>query len=315
MTGNRRSMIVSTALAAVVAAAGFLYPLPAQDKPAAGSKGQDPPEPAEVAAVRKTAAAFARAFNAGDARAVAAFWTKDGEFIGADGQPVRGRDEIEKGYVEFFKKNPKARVEVEIASVRLLGRQTALEEGTLKLTLPGEKEPGVSRYSVLHVREDDGWRMASVREWLPDPQEQVSLKDVEWLLGSWTARGPGGELRITFAWDEDRAFLRGRYVLSKGDRVVNAGTQVIGKNPGGGLRSWVFDKSGTFGESVWSREENRWAIEASETLPDGSETTAVNLLIPLGKDAFTWQSVKRTVAGSALPDPPPVKVTRVKREG
>ena len=38
----------------------------------------------------------------------------------------------------------------------------------------------------------------------------------------------------------------------------------------------------------------------------------LNILIPLGKDAFTWQSLDRTAAGSALPDQPPVKVTRVK---
>ena len=47
----------------------------------------------------------------------------------------------------------------------------------------GEAAAGVSRYSVLHVREEDGWRMASVREWVPDPQELVTVKDVEWLLG------------------------------------------------------------------------------------------------------------------------------------
>jgi hypothetical protein len=41
----------------------------------------------------------------------------------------------------------------------------------------------VSRYSVLHVREDDGWRMASVREWVPDPTELVTLQDVAWSIG------------------------------------------------------------------------------------------------------------------------------------
>jgi hypothetical protein len=43
--------------------------------------------------VKKTAAAFTEAFNAGDAAAVAAFWTKDGEYVGPDGESLRGRDE------------------------------------------------------------------------------------------------------------------------------------------------------------------------------------------------------------------------------
>jgi uncharacterized protein (TIGR02246 family) len=309
---HKRTLIVTLALVVAVAAAGSLYQLLAQDKPAPESKGPAKTESAEMAAVRKTADAFTKAFNAGDAKAVAAFWTKDGEYIGPDGESLRGRDQLEASYAEFFKQHPKAHIEVEIESVRLLGLYAALEEGMLKLTLPGDKEPGVSRYSVLHVRQDDGWHMASVREWIPDPQELVSVKDVEWLLGTWAAKGPEGEVRITYQWDEDKAYLRGRYVLTSKGKVLNAGTQVIGKNPGGGLRSWVFDKSGTFGESVWWRDGNRWVIEAAGTLPDGSERTAVNILIPLGKDAFTWQSVERTAAGSELPDTPPLKVTRVK---
>lgn len=285
----------------------------AQDQPQPGSKDEQP-QSAEMAAVRKSADAFTRAFNAGDAKAVAAFWTKDGEFVGAEGESIRGREAIEKLYAGFFKENPRAQIELEIESVKILGRHAALEEGKIKLKMPGDEEPGVSRYSVLHVREDDGWKMASVREWVPDPQELVTVNDLEWMLGTWTAKGPEAELRITFSWDEDKAFLRGRYVLTKGDKVIHSGTQVIGKNPTGGLRSWVFDRSGTFGESVWFRDEDRWVMEAVGTLPDGSETTATNIMIPLGKDEFTWQSVGRTAAGAELPDQPPVRVTRVKGE-
>jgi uncharacterized protein (TIGR02246 family) len=291
---------------------------PAEDRAAPDDEGAaesaSSAESAAMAAVKKTAAAFMEAFNSGDAAAVAAFWTKDGEYVGPDEESLRGRGEIEKSYTEFFKEHPESKLEVTVESVRLLGRQTALEEGELKLSLADDEGPAVSRYSVLHVREDDGWRMASVREWVPDPQETVSLKDVEWLLGEWTAEGPEARVSITYSWDEDQAFLRGRFVLKKGDEVINSGTQLIGKNPAGGLRSWVFDRNGTFGESVWLRDGDHWVIDAAGTLPDGSETTAVNILIPLGADEFTWQSLERTAAGSPLPGTPPVKVTRAKTD-
>ena len=153
--------------------------------------------------------------------------------------------------------------------------------------------------------------MASVREWVPDPAELISLKDVEWLVGDWVAKGDRAEVRVAYAWDEDKAFLRGRYTVKRGGKVESSGTQVIGKDPAGGLRSWLFDSSGTYGESSWSRDEDRWVIAASGTLPNGSEVTATNILIPLGKDAFTWQSVERTAAGSSLPDTAPLKVSRV----
>jgi uncharacterized protein (TIGR02246 family) len=312
MTRHKGIALAILASVAIAVAAGSLYRLPAQDRPVASDQAPSRADSAVLAAVRKNADAFTRAFNAGDARAVAAFWTQNGEYFGPDGETLRGRDTIEKTYADFFKKNPKATVEIDIQSVRLIGRQTALEEGTLKVRLPEDKEPGVSQYSILHVHEDDAWRMASVREWIPDPQELISVKDIEWLLGSWQAKSNEAELRITYGWDEDKVFLRGRYVLKRGDKVVSSGTQILGKNPAGGLRSWLFDSSGTYGESVWTREEGRWVMEASGTLPDGSEVTAVNIMIPLGKDAFTWQSIERTAAGSALPDTPPVKVTRVK---
>jgi uncharacterized protein (TIGR02246 family) len=294
----------------VAVAAGSLYRSLAQDR--AADKKDEKKETPGMAAVRQRAEEFTEAFNKGDAKKVAGFWTKEGEFTGSDGETLRGRDEIEKTYTEFFKKNPKAKLELHIDSLRLLGQHTALEEGTLRLRLPGDKTPGESRYSVLHVKEDDGWHMATVREWVPDPATSVTVKDLDWLVGDWQAKGEDIEVRASYSWDEDKVFLHNRFTLKKGDKVIASGTQVIGTDPNGGLRSWLFDRSGSFGESHWSREENRWVIEASATLPDGSETTAVNIMIPLGKDAFTWQTAERTVAGSAVPGTPPVKVTRVK---
>src|SRR5205814_1110071 len=141
-----------------------------------------------------------------------------------------GRKEIEKSYREFFEKYPKATVDVHIDSVKLLGKHTALEEGSLSVTLPGEKEPAVSRYSVLHVREDEGWKMASVREWVPDPAQLVSLKDVEWLVGEWSAKQKNAEVAVRYAWDDDRASLVGRYSLKVDGKPVSSGTQIIRKD-------------------------------------------------------------------------------------
>lgn len=68
----------------------------------------------EHAAVRKVTAAFGKAFNQGDAKALAALWTKEGEYTGPDGERTRGREAIEKEYVQFFKENPKARIEGQV---------------------------------------------------------------------------------------------------------------------------------------------------------------------------------------------------------
>jgi len=311
MIGNRRVWSLVTALCTGVVVICLVYRSFAQDeKPGAETKADSP----EAAAVRKQADEVIKAFNRGDAKAMASFWTENGEYIGPDGETVRGRGAIEKEYAEFFKKNPKATLEIQIQSVRRLGPRAAMEEGTLVVRLPGKKEKGESRYSVLHVKEDDGWHAASVREWLPDETTAMALKDIDWLIGTWEARSPETEVQTIYEWDDNKAFLRCRYTVKQGDKVLNSGTQVIGKDPAGKLRSWLFDSSGSFGESIWSRDDsNRWVIEATATLPDGSEMVATNLLIPINKDTFTWQSVDRSAGGAPLPDVPPVKVTRVQR--
>jgi uncharacterized protein (TIGR02246 family) len=297
-------------LLAVTLGAGALMRSDAQEKEKTKTEtGKD--DSAALAAVRKTADGFTETFNKGDAKGMAAFWTKEGEYIDDAGTEVRGRDAIEKQYAEFFKASPKATIEISIHSVRLLSRTTAVEEGTVKVTVPGRDEQDVSRYSVLHVKEEDGWKMASVREWEPDPSELVSLKDLEWIVGTWTCKEKEVEAKMTYAWDANKAFLKCDFRVAKGDATVTSGTQVIGKDPFGGLRSWQFDQSGGFGEWAWAKDGNRWVIESSTTLPDGREATSVYLLIPIDKDSFTWQSVDNAIDGVELADNPPVKLTRV----
>jgi hypothetical protein len=45
---------------------------------------------------------------------------------------------------------------------------------------------------------------------------------------------------------------------------------------------------------------------------DGGELTARNILTPVDKDTFTFQSIERTLDGEELPNISPVKVKRVK---
>jgi uncharacterized protein (TIGR02246 family) len=319
MSSNGRILATALAGLAVAVTAGALGrsgaqepPLPRSGEPAPGKAGGAKMKSPGAAAVRKKTAQFAAAFNRGDARAAAAFWAKDGEYTGPDGNTLHGRKAIEKSYAGFFKKNPKARLEVHPESLRVYGHHAALEEGMLKLRLPDKRQAGRSRYSVLHVRDEDGWHMASVHEWTPDPADLVSLRDLEWLLGEWVAREGGTAVRTRYAWAEGKAFLHVRYTLTADGKVVGSGLQVIGQDPAGGLRAWQFDRSGRFAEQSWSRDGDRWVIESARTLPDGTETHAVNHLIPHGKDAFTWQSAEYAADGSLLSRRPPLKVTRVK---
>src|SRR5262245_11728789 len=76
---------------------------PAPGQPAAAD---DKARAADRAAIQAASREFAAAFNKGDAKAVAALWTEQGECYDAAGEPILGRAAIEQAFAEFFKDNP-----------------------------------------------------------------------------------------------------------------------------------------------------------------------------------------------------------------
>jgi uncharacterized protein (TIGR02246 family) len=271
---------------------------------------EEPKRPADDKAIRQATADFIKAVEKGDAKAVAGFWTEQGEYVGDDGTTIRGRAAIEAEYARAFAKNKqRVKAELTVESIRFPSKDTAIEEGYAKSYRPGSDQPTASRYSVLHVREGDRWLMAVLREW---PDEGVSLRDLDWLVGTWESKGEDAEVRTAYEWDAKKNAIRCQFTIKARGRTVS-GTQYILKDPRTGqLRSWIFDDDGGFGDGAWVRDGKRWVITANGVQADGGELTATNILTPIDKDTFTWHSTERTLDDEPLDDIPPVKVTRVK---
>ena len=275
----------------------------------AGAASKDAKRADDEAAIRKATADFIKAVEKGDAKAVAASWTQDGEYIGDDGTTIRGRANIEAAYAKALARNKKLKVEITVESIRFPSRDTAIEEGYAKRYRDDSEQSTSSRYSVLHVREGGRWLMALLREW---PDEGVSLRDFDWLIGTWEAKTDETQVRTTYKWDAKKNSIRCDITI-KGDGRNVAATQILLKDPRTGqLRSWLFDDDGGFGDGTWTRDGKRWVIAASGVQADGGELTATNILMPVDKDTFSWQSTERTLDGETLPNIPPVKVRRVK---
>jgi uncharacterized protein (TIGR02246 family) len=281
-----------------------------QQPPAAPLAAQAPNKEnaADLAAIKTATQSFIKAFKAGDAKALAAHWTENGEYLADDGTMFRGRVAIEKAYLDLFGKDKTpSEAEVEVTSIRFPSRDTAIEEGYFKVRT-GKEPATANRYTVLHVREGGKWLMAVVREW---PGEGVSLRDLEWLIGTWEARRDDTEIRTTYEWWGDKAFLRVDITLKQKDGTTN-GFQMIGKDASTGqLRSWTFDPEGSFGEATWTRDGKKWIQDSAGVLADGKVMAATNILTRIDNDSFTFQSVERTVDGEAVHDIPPVRVSRV----
>jgi uncharacterized protein (TIGR02246 family) len=264
---------------------------------------------ADEAAIRKATADFIKTVEKGDAKAVAAAWTEEGEYLGEDGTTIRGRAAIEAAYARAFAKNKQVKVEFTVESIRFPSKDAAIEEGYAKSYHRKSDQPTASRYSVLHVREGGRWLMAVLREW---PDEGFSLRDLDWLIGAWEAKTEEAEVRTVYTWDAKKNSIRCQITIKGKDRNISA-TQVLLKDPRTGqLRSWLFDDDGGFGDASWTRDGKRWIIAATGVQADGGELTASNILTPVDKDNFIWQSTERTLDDEELPNIPPVKVTRVK---
>lgn len=284
---------------------------------AALSAGHAAPTAAEEPAARqpdreaidKALANFAKVFTAGDAKAVAGQWTAEGEYLGHDGETFRGREALEKAYAELFKKSPINKLEIEVESVRFPSKDTAVVEGHFKVQKGKARELVVSKCSFLYAREEGKWLIAIAREW---PGDGLSLRDLEWLIGTWETKKDGVEVSTKYEWTANKSFIRCQMSVKR-DGQTHTGMQMLGKDPvTGSLRVWTFEDNGGIGDTEITREGKKWIFTAHGATADGNSIAATNLLTPIDNDSFLWQSVGRSLDDEALPDLPPVKVTRVK---
>jgi uncharacterized protein (TIGR02246 family) len=303
---NRKMTLLLICSAVVALGMGGIT---AQDK-----AGKDPKREADIQAIRKAGQEYVKAFEKGDAKALAGMWTAEGEFHAADGEVIRGRAAIEKGYSDLFARKDARKIELEATSIRFPSTDTAILEGVVRRkNADGEAVSSSSTHTLL-VREAGQWKLALVHEWERDVAHDDTLKDLEWLIGTWVAAGKDKEVVTTYEWDEHKAWIRGRFTVKEGGKVVESGTHMIGKDHSQGvIRSWVFQSEGGFGESVWTRDGKQWTVEAAGVLPDGRLMTASNIYVRVGPDAWTFQSTRRTLGGVSLPNTEPIKVSRQKK--
>jgi len=281
----------------------------------AGLAGQAKGITKEEAALQKAAEAFVAAFNKGDAQAVAAHWAPDGDYIDQEGKLLKGRKAIEKAMQGFFAENKGAKLRINIGSVRLVSPTTAIEDGTTDVIPADGSVPHRARYTIVHVKQDGQWLLASVREAAyTAPNHSEHLRGLEWLIGGWADEAEKGEVaQVHFSWSDNGNFIISSFSTSIKGVPIGGGTQWIAWDPAmKRIRSWTFQSSGGFAEAVWTQDSNKWLSKTTATLPDGKKVTATNIVTRVDANTVTWQSTGRMVDGKAVPDSPAVRMKRLK---
>ncbi len=268
---------------------------------------------ADEAAIREAAASYVEAFNKHDAQAVADHWSPDAVYLNrSTGEEVVGREAIVEQFAALFEEQPELKLEVTVTSIQFVSPNVAIEHGTAKILAPNA-EPEEIEYSAVDVKRDGKWLLDRVtdksKEVIPTHYEQ--LKDLEWMVGSWTDEATDAEVELDCNWTKNKNFLTRAFKISIDGQIDMSGMQVIGWDPAAkAIRSWTFDSNGTFAEATWEHRGDRWFVRNRGVLPDGRPATMINVMKQVDENSFTWQTIERTAGEELLPNIDEIAIVR-----
>jgi uncharacterized protein (TIGR02246 family) len=270
-------------------------PLPAQERSP------------EIAGLEKAAADFVAAYNKRDAAAIAALFTENAELTDLRAtEVIAGRAAIQASYEEIFADPAAPKVAVEVDSVRLVGKDIAVEDGTVHYTPPGDDPaPRSIHYTAVLQKNGDGaWQIASSRDLGDATDAAGQLADLADLLkGDWTATRDGMRLDMAFGWDDSGKYLSGEMLATAADAEPLSTSIRIGWDAAKRtITWWTFDDGGGFSKGEWTPTEDGWLIRTEGTTAEGEATSANQALSFEGREAFNWTARDRIVDGNRLPD-------------
>jgi uncharacterized protein (TIGR02246 family) len=262
--------------------------------------------------IRKQAAGYTEAFNKGDLDALMTFWAADADYVDDTGRAYKGKAAIGEAFKQYLAALKGCTLKLQVTAVRFLKDDVALEDGTSELAMPGGRLVQ-GRYSAIWTRTDGKWLLSSVRDLPHEPDADrpaTHLKELEWMVGEWTAEDDGASVTLSARWLLGNSFQQHEYTVKAKDGTVLNVLALVGWDPlAGQLKSWVFDSRGGWGEGLWTRDGNTWKVASLGILPDGRKGSATNAFKYADAKTFSWHSTGREIEGVPVPDTD-VKFTR-----
>jgi uncharacterized protein (TIGR02246 family) len=273
------------------------------------------PTSPEVAAITSQVADYVKAYNAGDAKALAQYFADDAEYTDENGQLTQGRSDIEQLLTDTFSENKGATLDMQADAVRPLGTDVFQERGETTVTSPdGQKRS--AGYTAIYTKKDGKWLISRLIESpVADPTPGDHLSQLAWMVGSWKDRGGDYSVETKADWARGNNFLTRNFKVSEGGDVLLEGWQIIGWDPREKrIRSWIFDSDGGYGQGTWTRDGNRWLVKETRVSADGTESSAEQTLTYVDPDHCTYESANRTLNGDPQPNIAKVDIDRVKTQ-
>jgi len=271
-------------------------------------------EDADEKAIRTAAEAFTKAYNAHDAKAVAALFAIKAEIIDEKGDLTKGREAIEREFARVFKEHPQVSMKVEIDSIRILTPNIAVEEGTVRSKNAPDDKDDVSNYMAAHVKVEGKWQVASVRDFEADSGDYTPhehLEQLEWLVGEWIEESSEATVHSTVKWHDNGNFLMQEFRVQINGGIAMSGTMRIGWDAvNKQIKSWVFDSQGGYTEGLWLADGDEWIVKTSGATSAGETASAVSVYRYIDKDTVGWRSSQRVIDGERTDDVAEIIVKR-----
>ena len=198
---------------------------------------------------------------------------------------------MEKLLADSFAQNPGAKLSIQTDEVKQLTPDVKISRGIATVTLANGSAES-TRYTAVRVKRGDHWEISQLTETeAPAPSAYSQLQALEWMIGSWQDKSSDQVVQTKATWAGEQNFLVRTFNVKGADQSDTEGWEIIGWDPiRQQIRSWIFDSNGGFGEASWSKDGGDWLIRASNVLPDGSRSTAENVLTKIDDNNFSWQT-------------------------
>ena len=284
----------------------------ASQEPTPASPNSDKRSPDEET-LRLTGESFVKAYDAGDAKSIAAHFTPDAEYIDEQGNIYQGRAAIEEAMTACFAEHPGCQIEFDIESIRFISPGVAVEDGATTITHSNGMESVSSRYTAVHVKADGKWLTASLRDHAPKDRRQhrSQLQQLGWLKGEWVDESDDSVVIFSCESTDNGNFLLRKFTIQIDGHESLSGTQRIGWDPLlGKLRAWIFDSEGGYSDGVWHRDEDRWVLKSTGVTADGQTASGTSIYTFIDEHTMTWQLVDHEVAGVQHHDSDVVTIVR-----
>jgi uncharacterized protein (TIGR02246 family) len=274
-----------------------------------------PEQQADEKAIRQLGESMAKAYEEGNARAAAAHFTEDAEYVDENGHSCQGQQEIEKCLEEFFSEHATCKLEFSIESIRFVAPNLAVEDGTTRIVHTEGDGPVNSCYTAVHVKQLDGkWLMASLRDRAPKESRRehaAQLKQLDWLLGDWIDEGDDSVVMFACEAVDGGNYLLRKFTVQIAGQESMTGTQRIGWDPvSGKFRVWLFDSSGGYADGSFRRDGDRWILRMSGVTGEGQSASGTSIYNLINDHTMTWQNVDHEVDGEQLPDSEVITIVR-----